>query len=232
MKTKVQSKATGLARFTSLVYLYTGLGVAFWMLAANAMARNTAFSNMVMSGMTQHPFIFSIAIIAVSMLFITMASRAATKSYLLTFISYVLFLTAFAVFGIPIFFIYSASAIMQSLTVTSVIFIVSSAIGFFTKKDLTTWSRTLMIGLISIIAISLINLLLFKSSLVMLLINIAIVVVFLFYIAFDAQNIKRIYQQAQGSENLGAIALVASINLVMDFINVLLSLLSIFGDNN
>lgn len=232
MQTKVQSKATGLARFTSLVYLYTGLGVAFWMLAANAMARNTAFSNMVMSGMSQHPIIFSVAIIAVSMLFITMASRAATKSYLLTFISYVLFLTAFAVFGIPIFFIYSASAIMQSLTVTSVIFIVSSAIGFFTKKDLTTWSRTLMIGLISIIAISLINLLLFKSSLVMLLINIAIVVVFLFYIAFDAQNIKRIYEQAQGSENLGAIALVASINLVMDFINVLLSLLSIFGDNN
>ena len=63
-------------------------------------------------------------------------------------------------------------------------------------------------------------------------INIAIIVVFLFYIAFDSQNIKRIYAQAQGSENLGAIALIASINLVLDFINVLLSILQIFGDNN
>lgn len=227
-----QTKATGLARFTSLVYLYTGLGVAFWMLAANAMARSAAFSNVVMSGMVKHPFIFSIAILAVSMGFITMASRAATKSYLLTFISYVLFLTAFAIYGVPIFYLYSAKSILQTLTMTSVIFIVSSVVGFVTKKDLTKWSCTLMIGLISIIAVSLINILLFKSTLVMLLVNIAVVVVFLFYIAFDAQNIKQIYAQAQASENLGAIALVASINLVLDFVNVFISLLSIFGDSN
>ncbi|WP_125711126.1 Bax inhibitor-1 family protein [Companilactobacillus zhongbaensis] len=232
MQTIDQTKATGLARFTSLVYLYTGLGVAFWMLAANAMARNAAFSNMVMSGMSKHPFIFSIAILAVSMGFITMASRAATKSYLLTFISYVFFLAALAIFGLPIFYLYSAKSIIQTLTVTSVIFIVASVTGFVTKKDLTSWGRTLMIGLVSVIAVSLINILLFKSSMVALLVNIAVVIVFLFYIAFDAQNIKRIYAQAQNSENLGAIALVASISLVLDFINIFISLLSIFGDSN
>lgn len=89
-----------------------------------------------------------------------------------------------------------------------------------------------MIGLVSVIAVSLINILLFKSSMVALLVNIAVVIVFLFYIAFDAQNIKRIYAQAQNSENLGAIALVASISLVLDFINIFISLLSIFGDSN
>lgn len=232
MQTIDKAKATGLARFTSLVYLYTGLGVAFWTIAANAMARNTAISNSVLGMMSAHPLIFSIVVIAVSFGFISLANVAATKSYLMTFISYVLFLTSFAVFGIPIFYIYSAKSIIQALTVTSVIFVVSAGIGFFTKKDLTTWSRTLMIGLISIIAVSVINLLIFKSSLLMLGINIAIIVVFLFYIAFDSQNIKRIYAQAQGSENLGAIALIASINLVLDFINVFLSILQIFGDNN
>ncbi|WP_300559797.1 Bax inhibitor-1 family protein [Companilactobacillus sp.] len=232
MQTIDKSRANGLARFTSLVYLYTGLGVAFWLLVANAIARNAALSKVVMSGMVSHLVIFSIVIMAVAFGFISMANAFATRSYFMTFISYVLFLTTFAVFGIPIFYAYSAQSITQALVVTSVIFIVSSLFGYFTKKDLTTWSRTLLIGLISIIAVSIINLVFFKSSLLMLGINIAVIVVFLFYIAFDAQNIKRIYEQAQGSETLGAIALVASINLVLDFINVLLSLLSIFGNNN
>lgn len=232
MQTIDKSRATGLARFTSLVYLYTGLGIAFWMLAANAIARNTALSKVIITAMSQHALIFSIVVIAVAFGFISMANAFATRSYFMTFISYVLFLGAFAVFGVPIFYIYSAQAIMQSLTVTSVIFVVSAGFGFFTKKDLTTWSRTLMIGLISVIAVSVINLLIFKSSLLNLGVNIAIIVVFLFYIAFDSQNIKRIYEQAKSSENLGAIALVASINLVLDFINVFLSLLQIFGNNN
>ncbi|AKP67430.1 Bax inhibitor-1/YccA family protein [Companilactobacillus ginsenosidimutans] len=229
MQTIDKAKATGLARFTSLVYLYTGLGIALWMLVANAMAKNATISKAILSMGGSHPFIFSVAVIAISFGFINMAMRFAQRSYLMTFISYVLFIAIFATIGVPIFFIYSAAAITQALTVTSVIFIVSAAYGLITKRDLTKWSRTLMIGLISIIVVSLINLLIFKSSLVMLLVNIAIVIIFLFYIAFDSQNIKAIYNNAQGSENLGAIALVASINLVLDFVNLFMSLLSIFG---
>jgi FtsH-binding integral membrane protein len=232
MQTIDKAKSTGLARFTSLVYLYTGLGIAFWMLAANAMARNAAISKAILTMAASHAIIFSIAVIAIAFGFISLATRFATRSYFLTFLSYVLFLAIFAVIGVPIFYIYSATSIMQALTVTSVIFVVSSVYGFVTKKDLTKWSRTLMIGLISIIAVSIINLIFFKSGLMMLLVNIAVVVIFLFYIAFDAQNIKAIYNKAADSENLGAIALVASINLVLDFINVFLSILQIFGNNN
>jgi Integral membrane protein, interacts with FtsH len=86
-----------------------------------------------------------------------------------------------------------------------------------------------MIGLISVIIVSMINVFIFKSAPVMILVSIATIIIFLFYIAFDSQNIKRIYTNAQGSENIGAIALVASVSLVLDFINLLLSILTIFG---
>lgn len=227
-----KAKSAGLARFTSLVYLYTGLGVAFWTIAANAIARNTSLSYSIMNIMGSHSLIFSLVVIAVAFGFISMANRFATTSYLMTFVSYVAFLLALSVFGVPVFYLYSAKSIIQSLAVTSVIFIVSAGFGFFTKKDLTTWNRTLLIGLISIIIVSVLNIAVFHSSMAALLINIAVIVVFLFYIAFDSQNIKRIYNSAQNSETLGAIALVASISLVLDFINIFLSLLSIFGDSN
>ena len=227
-----KTKSAGLARFTSLVYLYTGLGIAFWMISAQAIANNRNLAMTIMSGMASHRIISMILIIGVMYGFIALCSRLATRSYFLTFLSYIGFLITLSVIGVPIFYIYNAQSIIQSLTVTSAVFIVSAAYGFITKKDLTTWGRTLFIGLISIIVVELINLLIFKSSALMMITSAAIIILFLFYIAFDSQNIKRIYANNSGSSSLGAIALLASVNLVLDFVNLFLSILQLFGDNN
>lgn len=227
-----KTKSAGLARFTSLVYLYTGLGIAFWMISAQAIANNRNLAMTIMSGMVNHRIISMILVIAVMYGFISLCSRLATRSYFLTFLSYLGFLITLSVIGVPIFYAYSAQSIIQSLTVTSAVFIVSAAYGFITKKDLTTWGRTLFIGLISIIVVELINLLIFRSSALMMIISAAIIILFLFYIAFDSQNIKRIYANYSTSSSLGAIALVASVNLVLDFVNLFLSILQLFGDNN
>lgn len=227
-----KTKSAGLARFTSLVYLYTGLGIAFWMISAQAIANNRNLAMTIMSGMASHRIVSMILIIGVMYGFIALCSRLATRSYFLTFLSYIGFLITLSVIGVPIFYIYNAQSIIQSLTVTSAVFIVSAAYGFITKKDLTTWGRTLFIGLISIIVVELINLLIFKSSALMMITSAAIIILFLFYIAFDSQNIKRIYANNSGSSSLGAIALLASVNLVLDFVNLFLSILQLFGDNN
>lgn len=232
MQTIDKVKSAGLAKFTSLVYLYTGLGIAFWMISAQAIANNQAFSMAIFQGMAQHRIISMILMIGIPIAFISLCGHFATRSYFLTFLSYLAFLFTLSFIGVPIFYIYSARSIVQMLSLTSVVFIVSAAIGFFTKKDLMKWNRTLMIGIISIIAIEAINLLIFKSTPLMMLVSAAIVILFLFYIAFDSQNIKRIYQNNSTSNSLGAIALLASVTLVLDFINVFLSLLQLFGDNN
>ncbi|KRK52611.1 hypothetical protein FC97_GL002597 [Companilactobacillus kimchii DSM 13961 = JCM 10707] len=225
-------KATGLARFTSLVYLYTGLGIAFWMICAQAIAKNTALSMALFQGMANHRIISLILMIGIPMGFISLCSLFATRSYFLTFLTYLGFLFTLSFIGVPIFYMYSAKSIIQTLTVTSAIFVVSAFIGFVTKKDLTKWSRTLIIGLISVIVVEAINLFIFKSTALMMLVSGVIIILFLFYIAFDSQNIKRIYQNNATSESLGAIALLASVNLVLDFINLFLSIIQIFGNNN
>lgn len=232
MQTIDKVKSAGLARFTSLVYLYTGLGIAFWMICAQAIANNRALSMALFQGMADHRIISMIFMIGVPIGFISLCGRFATRSYFLTFLSYLGFLFTLSFIGVPIFYIYNAKSIIQALTVTSAVFVVSAIYGFVTKRDLTKWSRTLMIGLISIIAVEAINLFIFKSSAVMMLVSAAIIIIFLFYIAFDSQNIKRIYQNNSGSQSLGAIALFASVNLVLDFINLFLSILQIFGNNN
>lgn len=232
MQTVDKVKSTGLARFTSLVYLYTGLGIAFWMICAQAIANNRAVSMAIFQGMAQHRIISMILMLGIPFAFISLCGRFATRSYFLTFLSYLGFLATLSVIGVPIFYIYSAKSIIQSLTVTSAVFIVSAVIGFITKKDLTKWNRTLMTGLFAIIAVELINVLIFKSSPLMMLTSAAIIILFLFYIAYDSQNIKRIYANNSTSQSLGALALVASVNLVLDFINVFLSILQIFGNNN
>jgi len=133
---------------------------------------------------------------------------------------------------VPVFYLYSARSIVQTLAVTSGAFVVSAVIGFITKKDLTSWSRTLFTALIAVIVVELLNGLIFHSSAMMMITSAVIIVLFLFYIAFDSQNIKRIYQNYSDSESLGAIALVASVNLVLDFINLFMSIIQIFGNNN
>lgn len=232
MQTIDKVKSAGLAKFTSLVYLYTGLGIALWMISAQAIANNQALSMAIFQGMEQHRIISMILMIGIPFAFIALCSRLATKSYFLTFLSYIGFIVTLSVLGVPIFYMYSAKSILQTLTMTSAVFVVSAAYGFITKKDLTKWSRTLFVGLISIIVVEVINGLIFHSAPLMMLISGAIIILFLFYIAFDSQNIKRIYQNYSDSESLGAIALVASVNLVLDFINLFMSIIQIFGNNN
>lgn len=232
MQTVDKVKSAGLARFTSLVYLYTGLGIAFWMISAQAIAKNAALSNMIFQSMVNHRILSLIFMIGVPMIFISICGRFATRSYFLTFLSYIGFLFTLSFIGVPVFYLYSAKSIIQTLTVTSAVFVVSAVVGFVTKKDLTKWSRTLTIGLISIIAVEALNLLIFKSSPLMMLISGVVIILFLFYIAYDSQNIKRIYQNNSTSESLGAIALLASVNLVLDFINLFLNIIQLFGNNN
>jgi Integral membrane protein, interacts with FtsH len=232
MQTVDKVKSAGLARFTSLVYLYTGLGIAFWMISAQAIAKNAALSNMIFQSMVNHRILSLVFMIGVPMIFISICGRFATRSYFLTFLSYIGFLFTLSFIGVPVFYLYSAKSIIQTLTVTSAVFVVSAVVGFVTKKDLTKWSRTLTIGLISIIAVEALNLLIFKSSPLMMLISGVVIILFLFYIAYDSQNIKRIYQNNSTSESLGAIALLASVNLVLDFINLFLNIIQLFGNNN
>jgi len=121
---------------------------------------------------------------------------------------------------------------MQSIVtvffVTSAMFGVTAAVGALTKKNLASWGNYLFMGLIGIILASLVNMFL-KSSSLDFAISIIGVLLFVGLTAFDTQKIKAIATDLNGSYSMNVLGMWGALELYMDFINLFLYLLRIFG---
>ena len=105
-----------------------------------------------------------------------------------------------------------------------------AAFGYFTKTDLTGLGKLLIMALVGLIIASLVNLLLLKSSSFDLILSYIGVLVFVGLTAYDSQKIKRMLAQAEDmGEGAQKMALLGSLTLYLDFINLFLYLLRIFG---
>jgi len=125
-----------------------------------------------------------------------------------------------------IFLTYEMGAIYMAFFTTAITFAVMSAYGYVTKTDLTGIGKLLFFGLIGIIIASVVNMFV-GSSQVNLFISYAGVIIFLGLTAHDTQKIKDIYSQVS-NEN---IAILGALTLYLDFVNLFLFLLRIFGMN-
>lgn len=127
-------------------------------------------------------------------------------------------------------FIFYPESILYTLAVTLVMFIVIAIYGYTTKEDLTKYSKFLMTGLITIIIISLFNFF-FNLPTLYWIGTILGVVVFSGLIAYDINRIKYIaYEMADGDEEvIEKMGIIGALNLYLDFINLFLYLLRIFG---
>lgn len=130
-----------------------------------------------------------------------------------------------------IFLAYTLSSIANTFFVTAGTFGAMSLVGFFTRKNLSGLGRILIMALIGIIIATLVNIFVKSSGLAMVL-NYLGVLVFVGLTAYDTQKIKVMLQQT-GTEVNGTtqkLALLGSLTLYLDFINLFLYLLRIFGD--
>lgn len=142
-----------------------------------------------------------------------------------------------------LFFLYSAvngvmfSAVIMGFTTASVVtvfactcalYAVMAVAGYTTKADLTKLGSILMIGLIGIVIASLINIFLHSDSMTFI-ISIISVVVFTGLTAYDVQKIKELSQQSDGSTTFQKLGVRGALTLYLDFINLFLALLRIFG---
>lgn len=121
-------------------------------------------------------------------------------------------------------FVYTTAAITQAFATAAGMFGAMSLYGFATKRDLTSWGAFFMMGLFGLIICSLINLFLRSNELAWLMSFIG-VFVFLGLTAYDTQKMK-MPARAGAGEN---IAIIGALNLYLDFINLFLFLLRIFG---
>ncbi|MGO8944088.1 MAG: Bax inhibitor-1/YccA family protein [Syntrophobacteraceae bacterium] len=128
-----------------------------------------------------------------------------------------------------IFLVYTKASIASTFFVTAGTFAAMSLYGYTTKRDLTSMGSFLMMGLIGIIIASFVNFF-FSSPAFYWLITYAGIAVFVGLTAYDAQKIKEMaYAGFSGSEDERKGAVIGALRLYLDFINLFLLLLRIFG---
>lgn len=123
-----------------------------------------------------------------------------------------------------IFIVYELSSIIYVFGITALLFGIFALIGHFTKIDLSKISTFLFMGLLGIIICTIINIFIGNNTFD-LIITIISVIIFLVYTAYDIQKIKRMMNTLP-EENL---AVCVALELYLDFINLFLDLLRLFG---
>jgi len=128
-----------------------------------------------------------------------------------------------------IFFAYTMTSITQVFFVSAATFGAMSLWGYTTKRDLTGMGSFLFMGLIGIIIASIVNIFLASSALGFA-ISIIGVLVFVGLTAYDTQKIKEMYYAGDDGTVAGRKAVMGALSLYLDFINLFLMLLRLFGD--
>jgi len=141
------------------------------------------------------------------------------------------FLAYSAVNGISlsfIFMVYELGSIFNVFLSSVALFAVMAIAGYTTKTDLTKMGSLLMIGLIGIVIASVINIFM-QSDKMSFICSILGVIIFTGLTAWDVQKIKNLAAEDDGSTPFRKLAVMGALNLYLDFINIFLYLLRLFG---
>ncbi len=129
-----------------------------------------------------------------------------------------------------IFMIYTAASIASVFFITAATFAVMALIGYTTKTDLTSVGKLLFMALIGLVIATIVNMFIGSSTMTMICSYVG-VLIFVGLTAYDSQKIKNMLLQApDAGESSQKLALLGALTLYLDFINLFIYLLRIFGD--
>ncbi len=208
-------------RFMSAVYRWMTLGLLVTSGVAFAVASSPAALQVVFG----NRMVFWVLIIAQ---FGIVIALSAAVNKLSAAAAGALFLGYSALTGVTmsaILLVYTGTSVASAFAVTAGTFLAMSIYGTVTKRDLTSWSTFLFMGLIGIVIASLVNIFT-KSNMVSGVISAAAVVVFTGLTAYDTQRLRRM---AAAGAGVAALPVNGALALYLDFINLFLSLLNLFG---
>ncbi|HVV93781.1 MAG TPA: Bax inhibitor-1/YccA family protein [Hyphomicrobiales bacterium] len=130
-----------------------------------------------------------------------------------------------------VFLVYTQASIARVFFITAASFGALSLYGYTTKRDMTGMGSFLFMGLIGIIIASLVNIFLHSSAL-QFVVSVAGVLIFAGLTAYDTQRIKEMYYQGDSTLVMGRKAIMGALSLYLDFINLFMMLLRLFGNRN
>lgn len=200
-----------------LVSAFCALGVA-----SSPAALNLFFGNKIL--------MWGIPIAMFAMAWI-MPARMMKMSTAAVFGLFVLFSAMMGVWIAPIFLVYKLGTIVYTFFITAGTFGAMSVYGYFTKSDLSRMGTYLIMALIGLMIAMIVNIFL-KSSAMEWIISIVGVLLFVGLTAWDTQQVKRMAAGNYEPELADKFATMGAMNLYLDFINLFLFMLRIFGGGN
>lgn len=210
-----------------------------WMFAALAITSVVAYyfgNSLELISMLVNPEVGGLTILGYVVMFSPLAF-VLVMSFGFNKISYPILLFIFllfsAVMGMSMSFIflaYTAGSIFSTFLAASGMFGVMAIAGYTTKTDLTKFGSIMMMGLVGIIIASLVNLFLHSGTMDYIISFIG-VLVFTGLTAYDVQKLKNIGAGVElGTATTGKLVIMGALSLYMDFINLFMMLLRLFGD--
>ena len=212
----------GISKFFSKVYL--------WMFIGLLISGGVAYYASITPSMIK--FVYgSYGWILITELIVVIAFSALRKK-VSPGVAKVLFVTYAAISGLTlssIFLVYKIQSIGMVFLSSSLMFGLLAVYGYITKTDLSSFGKILLFALLAIIIMSVINIFAHNGTFGII-ISIISIVVFLGLTAWDMQALKAMYNYyASDEKELGKIAIYGALDLYLDFINIFLQLLNLFG---
>lgn len=179
-----------------------------------------------------HTGVFIFLLIAEVLLVVILSARVEKMSL---FTCTLLFLAYSILNGItlaPLFLVYTASSIASTFFICSGTFAAMSLFGYFTKQDLTKWGNILIMALVGLIIATLVNLFV-HNTWIYWITTYAGVFIFIGLVAYDTQKLKDMSALAlEETEESRKMTIMGALTLYLDFINLFIYLLRIFGKRN
>ena len=210
--------------YMTLALVISG-GVAYWF--GHDISLISRLINVETGGMTILGWVVMLAPLALVFIMSGMINRLSGSMLLTVFIAYSALTGASLSF---IFLAYTATSIATVFFVTSAVFGLMAVAGYTTKTDLTKLGSLLFIGLIGIVIAMVVNMFM-KSDTMGYVISVLSVIIFTGLTAYDMQRLKNLGgTMISGTEVAQKMALMGALSLYLDFLNLFLSLLRLFGD--
>lgn len=215
--------STTFATLMRKVYLWMTLALVITGFTAYAVATRNALTELVWSNSS----VMWILLIAELALVIGISAAINKLSLTVATLLFVLYSVVNGAVLSSIFFVYTEGSIATAFFVAAATFGAMSLYGYFTKADLSSWGKILIMALIGLIIATIVAIFVPGINAIVSYVG---VLIFVGLTAYDTQKIKQMCLQApDAGENMQKYALLGALSLYLDFVNLFLYLLRIFG---
>jgi FtsH-binding integral membrane protein len=232
---RVEAIDQGLRAYMLRVYNYMASGVAItgvvaWLIYSMSVVQGATGLELTSVGqfMYASPFKWVVIFAPLALVFF-LSARIGSMSLSTAQIAFWVFAALMGASISSIFLVYAGESIARVFFITAASFGALSLWGYTTNKDLSGWGSFLFMGLIGIIIAMLVNLFIGSTAL-QFAISVIGVLVFAGLTAYDTQQIKEMYYAGDDGTVAGRKAVMGALRLYLDFINLFMMLLSLFGD--